>query len=86
MIYPCIKSNTNTLDKLKNKNYYVYNLKEDIFDKSITSLKISETKKLNKKLKLPKISTRSIITLQKNLENNFTFNNTHILENIIRLN
>ena len=85
MIYPCIKSNT--LDKvvLKNKSYYVYNLNEDIFDKSITPLKRSETKKLKKKLKLPKISSPPIITLQKNMENNFTFNNPHTPEKIIKI-
>ena len=85
MIYPCIKSNA--LDKLslKYNNYYIYNFNEEIFDKSITSLKRSETKKYKKKLKLPKISSPAIITLQKNMENNFTFSNPHIPEKIVKI-
>ena len=81
-IYPTLK--LNVLDKLsiKYNNIYIYNLDNDNLDKNI-ALKRSDTKKSKKK---PKISQAiPIISLQKNLDNNFVFNNPHIPEKIIKI-
>ena len=86
-IYPIIKSNT--IDKLSVKfnEIYIYNLNEDSnneSNKSFVSLKRSQSKK-SKKKKGCKPTSPPIISLQKNLENNFVFNNPHIPEKIIKI-
>ena len=83
-LYPFIKSNTVDKLSIKFKEIYIYNLKEDNVDKSFVSIKRSESKKPKKKIKIIKASP-PIISLQKNFENNFSLNNPHIPEKIIKL-
>ena len=85
VIYPFIKSNT--LDKLllKFKQFYIYNLNEDNIDRNHSSLKRSETKKLKKLQKNEKQASAPVILLKKNYENNFTFNNLHMPEKIVKM-
>ena len=83
-IYPFLKSNTVDKISLKFKDYYYYNLNDENADKSFVSIKRSETKKTRKKSKIKNISP-PIISLKKNTENYFTFNNPHIPEKIIKL-
>ena len=63
----------------------MYDLNEENEDKN--SLKKSNIKKSNKKQKNQKITSQpqSIIILQKNLENNYSFNNQHAPENIVKI-
>ena len=85
IIYPLIKSNSSDKLTLKYNHFYIYNLNEDNLGKSISSLKRSETKKFKKKQKSSNTPSPPIITLQKNMENNFTFNNPHISEKIVKI-
>ena len=84
-IYPFLKSNTDDKICLKFKDYYYYNLNDQNADKSFVSIKRVETKKSRKKSKLSKNLSPPIISLKKISENNFTFNNPHIPEKIIKL-
>ena len=84
-IYPCLKSNTVDKISLKFKDYYYYNFSDENADKSFVSIKRTETKKSRKKSKTNKNISPPVISLKKNSENNFTFNNPHIPEKIIKL-
>ena len=86
IIYPIIKSNF--INKF-NKNFndiYFYDLKEENINKKVNPIKRTDTKiKNQKKQKGARSGTPSIIILEKNLDNNFTFNNPHIPEKIIKI-
>ena len=84
-IYPFLKSNTVDKISLKFQDYYYYNFSEESGDKSFVSVKRTETKKSRKKSKTNKNMSPPVISLKKNSENNFTFNNPHIPEKIIKL-
>ena len=84
VIYPFIKANTVDKSMLKFQKYYMYNFIEENLEKRNT-LKRSDTKKPKKKQKNEKQYSPPIIILQKNLENNFSFNNPHIPEKIVKI-
>ena len=82
-IYPIVKSNT--IDKLSVKFNELYMYEDNNFNlhessKGFVSLKRSSSKKQKKKK-----AARPIISLKKNNENNYTFNNPHIPEKIIKI-
>jgi len=84
-IYPFLKSNTVDKMSLKFKDYYYYNFSDENADKSFVSIKRTDTKKSRKKSKTNKNMSPPVISLKKNSENNFTFNNPHNPEKIIKL-
>ena len=78
VIYPLIKTNVLDILSIKYNKIYIYNVNDET-----VSLKRSETKKAKKKHK--NNQSVPIISLQKLLENNFTFNNPHIPEKIVKI-